>query len=321
MRSEEHTSGVDLEPAPPPDLLRRLGRVRAGLEADEHGIDVGVHALGREDGVQNARRARPVERRILLRPPPLPEDRVVVLQELSLLGVLQWDEHHGVPARRDHAPRQADHFIGVPPYPDLVADPKARGRVRHRLVVVPGDLPPRREVCGLPRREDVALGDAHDHGPDVLLPPQHLGGEVRDVGRPRHARHGRHAPVDVVVDARRLGIGADGVLLDDPQVRPAAVEEDHGVIRHPPVDAAHGQGDADEKAEPHPREDELAPPVENVPPGQIDHPSAPPTRSTTFTRDRPVSAFSLYTTTLSPSATPSRIWTKPSGSLRPMTTG
>ena len=186
--------------------------------------------------------------------------------------------------------------------PDLhdLAQAKAAGQVGDGLVVAAGDLAAGGELRRPARRPGAAGGDADDHGAHVNtratwlgFSPADLHGQVGDIGRLRDARHGADAAPQVVGDARGLGVGAEGVALHHPQVGAAVVEQDPAVVDHAAIDAGHGQGDADEQAEPDAGEDELAPGVQDVAPGQADHGATPGRRSTTLIRLPAPSAFSL----------------------------
>jgi hypothetical protein len=65
------------------------------------------------------------------------------------------------------------------------------------------------------------------------------------------------------------------------------------VVHHAAINAGHGQRDADQQAQAQAGEDELAPGMQDVAAGQADHGATPAIRSTTLTRLRAVSAFSL----------------------------
>ena len=112
----------------------------------------------------------------------------------------------------------------------------------------------------------------------------HLHRQVGDVGGLRHAGHAEDAAVDVVVQAGRLGVGAERVLLHHPQVRAAVVEQHLGVVHHAAIDAGHGERDPDEQSKPEAGEDELAPRVQDVAAGQADHRLAPRSAGTTLMR-------------------------------------
>lgn len=86
---------------------------------------------------------------------------------------------------------------------------------------------------------------------------------------------------------------AQGVLLYHPQVGTAVVQQRLAVIDHAPVHPGHDQGHADQQPQAHASEDELAPAVQDVAPGQGDHGAAWISRSTTRTRLRAVNGFSL----------------------------
>lgn len=118
------------------------------------------------------------------------------------------------------------------------------------------------------------------HGAHVALTVAYLHGEVGDIGGAHHAVHAEDAAPGVVVQAGCLGVGAEGILLHHPQVGAAVVEQHLGVVHHAAVDAGHGEGDADEQAESDAGEDELAPGMQDVAPGEADHERTPGRRST-----------------------------------------
>ena len=126
-----------------------------------------------------------------------------------------------------------------------------------------------------------------------VSPLAHLHGQVSDIGGLRHAGHAENAAVSIVVQAGRLGIGAEGVLLHHPEVG-AAVHLHHlRIVNHAAIDAGHGQRDADEQTETEAGECELAPRMQDVPSGQVDHLPAPASDSTTLRRLSAVISFSL----------------------------
>src|SRR5690606_23569272 len=131
--------------------------------------------------------------------------------------------------------------------------------------------------------------DADNHAPYIPLAPAHLHRLVRDVGGARDAgNRGDRAP-GVVVHARRLGVRAERVALDHPQVGAAAAEQYPRVIDHATVDAGHGQRRPDQEPESDPGEDELSPRLQDVATREADHGDTPGTRSTTVIRVRVLS--------------------------------
>jgi hypothetical protein len=86
-----------------------------------------------------------------------------------------------------------------------------------------------------------------------------------------HAGQGEDAPIQIILEAGGLRVGPQGIALYHPEVRPAVVQQDLGVIHHAPVNARHGKGDADEQSQAQASEDKLAPGVEDVPSGETDH--------------------------------------------------
>ena len=106
------------------------------------------------------------KRRVGRRARALVQDRVVVLQELRLLGVLQRDEDHRVAARGHHALGQAHHGVIVAPDADAVAELEAGAHVGHRLVVAARDVAAGHQVARLTR---LARLEAHHHGAHVAV--------------------------------------------------------------------------------------------------------------------------------------------------------
>ncbi len=257
-----------------------VGRVTRG-HAHQHGVDGVAAGLRRLDGVEQSGDAWTIERRIAGAAGALVDDGVVVFEELRLLRVLERDEDHRVAAGRHHPPRQTDHDVVVPANTNAVANREAGAHVRHRFVVTACHTPTGNQVerfTGLTRHE------ADDHGAHVRRAAADLHREVGHVGGLRDARQPEQTAIDVVVHAGGLGIRAERVLLHDPDVGAAVVEQHLGVVDHAAVDACHGERDADEQPEPQPRQDELAPRVQDVPAGQADHGAAPRSAGTTVTR-------------------------------------
>ncbi len=102
--------------------------------------------------------------------------------------------------------------------------------------------------------------------------------------------HAEDAAVEIVRQAGGFGVRAQGVLLHDPEIGAAVVEQHLGVVHHAAIDAGHGQRYADEQSEAQAGEDEAAPGMQDVAPGERDHGATPGIRSTTLTRLRAPSA-------------------------------
>jgi hypothetical protein len=73
------------------------------------------------------------------------------------------------------------------------------------------------------------------------------------------------------------------VALHDPEIGTSIAQQDASVIDQSAIDPGHRQRDADQQAEPEAGEDELAPAVEDVATGEIDHRLAPTMATTTLT--------------------------------------
>ncbi len=220
-------------------------------------------------------------------------DGVVVLEELRLLGILERNEHHRVAAGGHHAPGQPDDGVLIAADGETITQFEAGGDVGHRLVVTARDLASGDQI-GRPSGGTHAAGrDADHHGPDIALALAYLHGQVGHVGGLGDARHREDAAVDVIVEAGRLRVGTQGVLLHHPEVGTTVVEQRLAVIHHAPVHAGHDQGHADQQTQADAGEDELAPGMQDVAAGQADHCGTPGICSTTWMRLCVVSAFSL----------------------------
>jgi hypothetical protein len=99
----------------------------------------------------------------------------------------------------------------------------------------------------------------------------HLHGQVGHVRRLRDSRHGQDGAIHVIVEAGRLRIGTQRVLLHHPEVGATVVEQRLAVVHHAPIHPGHDQRDADQQAQTESSEDELSPGMENVAAGQADH--------------------------------------------------
>jgi hypothetical protein len=247
----------------------------------QHGIDGPAAGLRGLDRVEQARDARAIERGIARGPRPLVHDGVVVLQELRLLRVLEGYEDHRVAARGHHPPRQSHHDVLVPANANPIPDCEPGAHIRHRFVVTAGHTPSGNQV---PRLARLARHETDDHGAHVRPASANLHREIRHVGRLCNARHPEQTAIEVVVQAGRLGVRAQGVLLHDPQIGATVVEQHLGVVHHAAIDTGHGERHTDQEPQAQAGEDELAPGVQDVPAGKADHGAAPRSAGTTVTR-------------------------------------
>ena len=127
--------------------------------------------------------------------------------------------------------------------------------------------------------------------------------------------------IGVVAHIRRFGVGAECIALHDPEIGAPIAQQDTSVIDQSAIDSGHRQRDADQQTEPEAGEHKLAPAVEDVATGEIDHRLAPTRVATTLTFASGCNACSLCTTTSSPIARPARIWLRPSRVVMPTSTG
>jgi len=113
--------------------------------------------------------------------------------------------------------------------------------------------------------------DAGQH--DANIPTLHLNlhGQVGDIGRFGHAGQAGQGSVDIISNRRGFGPGAEGVLLYHPQVGARGGDDGAPIGDHAAIDAGHGQGDADQQAEPDAGEEEAAEVMADVAGGEIDH--------------------------------------------------
>ena len=92
--------------------------------------------------------------------------------------------------------------------------------------------------------------NAHHHRAHIarlaFIQGADLHGQVGDVGDLGHAWHALDAAVAVVGEAGGFGVGALGVFLHHPQVSPAVVEQDLGIVHHAAVHPSHGERDANQ---------------------------------------------------------------------------
>ena len=119
---------VRLQVLPAPDLARhdRFVGVRGQPQQDD--VHVAAAGLARLHRLEQSRHAGAVERRIGGGARALVDERVVVLEELHFLRVLERDEDHRVAARRHHAPGQADHRVLVAADADALVERETRSR-------------------------------------------------------------------------------------------------------------------------------------------------------------------------------------------------
>ena len=264
-------AGIDRQAFPAADRFRHLLRAMARSNLYQHRVDVRVHALRSDHRVQQPRCPRAVKSGVCGGSPPLPDDGVVVLQELRFLRILQGNENHRIAAGRDHSSGQADHGVVVAADPQAVTKRKPGGDIGDRFVMAAGDLASGDENRWPTGRAGLSRRDAGDHRAHVPLTLAHLHGEIGNAGRASYARHSANAAPDIVVEARRLGIGAEGVFLHHPEIGAAVVEQGLGVIHHAAINAGHGQGDPNQQPKPHAGKDEFTPGVHDVAAGQADH--------------------------------------------------
>ncbi|EXI83262.1 MAG: hypothetical protein AW10_00093 [Candidatus Accumulibacter appositus] len=303
---------------PTPDFAghdRFVGVPREPQQDHIHCPAVGLAGLHR---LEQSRHSRAVERRIGCDARALVEQRVVVLEELHFLRIAQRDEDHRVAARRHHAAGQPDHGVLMTPDANAFAEAEAALDIGDRLVARTRDWTPSNEVA---RLAEVPWLEADKHHAYVAALVFDLHRQIGDVAGFDHPLDAEQGAIGVVAHIRRLGVGAKCVALHDPEIGTTIAQQDASVIDQSAIDPGHRQRDADQQAEPEAGEDELAPAVEDVATGKIDHRLAPTMAATTLTFASGCNACSLCTTTSSPAARPARIWLRPSRVEMPTSTG
>ena len=213
------------------------------------------------------------------------------------MRILEWDEHHWVATGGHHAAGQANYCVMVAANFHLIAQPKPGGDVRDRLIVATCNLAPRDQLRWPTRCSRFACRNAHDHGAHILFTSSDLHGQVGHIGGLCDARQGADAAPQVIRDAGRLGIRAQGIFLYHPQVGTTVVQQHLTVIDHAAIHTRHGQRDADQQAQADARKDEFPPSMKDVTSGQAYHGETPGRRSTMLIRLLALSVFSLYSTT------------------------
>ena len=178
-------------------------------------------------------------------------------QELQILAIAERHEQHRV--------------AGGAPDGHYLPLLQSRTRVGQQLIAVAQQRPTRHQ----PRR--LAQGTGH---PDLHASHQHpqaVAGALDQQGLeaavdgPPHPRQLADAAIEIVVDPRRLGEGSQGVLLHHPQVGAAAPDQRLGILHHAAIDPGHRHRHTHQQAQPAAGDQQLAPVVAAVRPGQVDH--------------------------------------------------
>ena len=210
------------------------------------------------------------------------------------MGILERNEYHRVAAGRHHAPCQPHDDVMIAANGKTITQFEAGGDVGHRLVVTARDLASSDEIRRPSGCSPQRTGrDADHHGAYITLALAYLHGQVGHVRCLGDSRHGENGAIHVIVEAGRLRIRTQSILLHHPKVSATVVEQRLAVVHHAPVHPGHDQGDPDQQTQTDAGEDELSPGMENVAAGQADHRDTPGIWSTTWMRLRAVSAFSL----------------------------
>ena len=112
------------------------------------------------------------------------------------------------------------------------------------------DLPTGDKLRWPPWCSCLTSSDADHHRTHVLVAcigsSCDLHREIGDIGRLCHARHGTDAAPQIIGNAGRFSVGAQGVLLHHPQIRAAVVEQHLAVIDHTAIHTRHRERDADQ---------------------------------------------------------------------------
>ena len=297
-------AGVGLNLFPAPDRLRDGLGIPAGGDLHQHRVDHPAVFLTAEQGIDQSRNAGPVQRRIGQHPRPFVEQGVVILEELDFLRVTQRDEHHRIAAGRYHPLGQANHGVAVAANPDRVAKLKAGFDIGYRFVMGAFQRATGDQVT---RLAGFTGPNPDQHRPNLVAGVFNLQGQISDIGGPQHPRQAPQAAIEIIAQAGRLGIRAEGVLLHHPQIRAAVGQQRLAVIHHPAIDAGHRQSHADQQAQAHPGEGVFAPGVENVPTRQTDHGRPPLKVGLGLTAAPGRNSRSLWTMTCASGVNPARI--------------
>ena len=163
-------------------------------------IDVGVGALGSNNGIKQAGHSGPVEGRVLGRASSLLSDRVIILEKLGFLGIFKRNEHHRISIGRDHPPGQPDYGVVVTTDLDTFTKFKSGSDIGDGLVMAPGNLTTRDEIgrpAGCPRS---SRSDAGNHGTHITILFANLHGEISDVRCPFRPGHALNPTPDIIVE-------------------------------------------------------------------------------------------------------------------------